>query len=613
MKIFRFNSKIVNACLLVFVLSITSSCSDYLDKTPDDSTSKTLEDIFSNETYTERFLLEAYNFLPPENNYNDNWGRSPWSGASDEMNITWTYPMAKKMNAGSWNPTMLTDNCDIWTDLWKGVRQCNMFLENISMTPMSESTKNIWIGEAHFLRGVYHFFLLRSHGPIPIMDKTVKMDDNFYYPRNTFNDCVNFIVNEFQQCIDSNVPIAYTNSNGGIADAKYGRITKAAALAMKSRVLLYAASPLFNGNTDYADFANADGTLLFGTKDDNKWQLAANAAKECIDAVEASGFYGLYEATPSDSYNNYAEIFLPGKKWNKEVLFGRNKGSGYNNNYQIEKCYGSNGTGGWSGLCPTQELVDAYEMSNGTTPITGYNPDGSPKINSSSGYTETGTATIAGKYYPAGVHNMYANREARFYVSINFTGQIWRKHTYEFFYGGKDGLQNNAVDYSSTGYIMRKTSDENVDYVKNTGGMVEAAIYSRVGEIYLNYAEALNEAKGPVSDVYVYINAIRNRVGLPDLPDNLTKDEMRERIRHERRIELAFEAGHRYFDCHRWKIAETTDNGTIHGLNINTGASGFYTRIKASNRVFEKKHYLFPIPQVEINKQIGLVQSPYWD
>lgn len=611
MKKQMIDNKILKFCFLMLAV-VMSSCSDYLDKTPDDASSKTMEDIFSNQLYTERFLLKTYSYLPPENNYNDNFAHSPWSGASDEMNLTWTYPMCKKMNSGSWDASMIEENCNIWTELYRGIRQCNLFLENVVNSPVDEATKNMWIGEVHFLRGLFHFFLLRNYGPIPIIDHSLKMDEKYYYVRNTFDQCIDFIVTEFQQCIDSNVPIAYTNTSGSIVTSKYGRVTKAAALAMKSRVLLYAASPLFNGNADYVNYKNEDGTLLFGAKDDGKWQLAANAALECITQVEQSGHYKLYHSKTDDPYNNYAEIFLPGNKWNEEILFARNKGTSFGNNIHQEQCMSPNGMGGWSGLSPTQEMVDAYEMSDGTTPIVGYNIDGSPIINSESKYCEEGVAEVAGKYHPAGISNMYANREPCFYATINFNGQQWRGRTLEFFYGGKDGMQNSSVDYSSTGYLLRKTSDEEVNIVAGTGGQIEIAIYARLAEIYLNYAEALNEAKGPIDEVYKYVNLIRNRSGLPNLRIGLSKEEMRERIHHERRIELAFEAGHRYFDCHRWKIAEIVDNGDIHGMNINAGLEHYFERTRISKRIFEKKHYLFPVPQAEINKRIGVVQSPLW-
>ena len=163
---------------------------------------------------------------------------------------------------------------------------------------------------------------------------------------------------------------------------------------------------------------------------------------------------------------------------------------------------------------------------------------------------------------------MYVGREPRFYASINFNGQQWRGRQLEFWQGGKDGINVSKVDYCCTGYLLRKTADEGVDVINGKGGMKEASILFRVGSLYLDYAEALNEAEGPVDDVYKYVDAIRKRAGLPGLAKGLDKDKMRERIQHERQIELAFEAGHRYFDCHRWKIAEKTDNGYMHGMNI---------------------------------------------
>ena len=275
----------------------------------------------------------------------------------------------------------------------------------------------------------------------------------------------------------------------------------------------------------------------------------------------------------------------------------------------------SNGMGGWSGLCPTQEMVDAYEMADGSTPITGYNADGSPVINPASRYSESGFAETAGANYPAGTYNMYVNREPRFYASINFNGQQWRGRKLEFWQGGRDGINVSKVDYCNTGYLLRKTADEGVDVVNGKGGTKEACIYFRVGSVYLDYVEALNEAEGPVNDVYKYMKLIRNRAGLPALPSGLNKDQMRERIRHERQVELAFEAGNRYFDCHRWKIAEETDNGYIHGMNITATNVATYSKRTpvGDSRVFEKKHYLFPIPQNEMDKRIGLVQSPFWN
>src|SRR5690606_17079120 len=201
-----------------------------------------------------------------------------------------------------------------------------------------------------------------------------------------------------------------------------------AALALKARILLYMASPLWNGNPDYIGFADKEGTLLFPQSyDPERWATAAAAAKECIDLLEDHD-YGLYYAPSGDPVDNYQRLFL--EVYNKEIIFARNMGTFA----QIEQVSAPNGMGGWSGNAPTQEIVDAYEMSNGETPILGYNDDLTPIINPESGYQETGYTDMAHPrgYYPDNVRNMYVDREPRFYASINYNEAIRsEEHTSE--------------------------------------------------------------------------------------------------------------------------------------------------------------------------------------
>ena len=222
------------------------------------------------------------------------------------------------------------------------------------------------------------------------------------------------------------------------------------------------------------------------------------------------------------------------------------------------------------------------------------------------------------------VSNMYAHREPRFYASINFAGAIWKTsrasnwtlpHVNEFWYYGIDGKNNAGSDYCKTGYLIKKLHYPNRIPWQSTP--LQVWIYIRLGEIYLNYAEALNEYSGPVDDVYTYVDAIRTRAALPGLAAGLTKDQMRERIHHERRIELAFET-HRWFDVRRWMEGES-QNKPIHSMNIWEGTSqtdpAFYKRIEVEKRVFETpKHYFYPIPQSEIDKNVkhNMVQNLGW-
>ena len=579
---------------LLFIL--LCSCADYLEKTPDED--MTLQEVFESRNYAEKFLTSAYTHMSRECYQADNAGFA--GGASDELEITRTYPYCNKLNEGSWNPS--TTTFENWKIYWEGIRITNIFLENIDKTPMDQEAKDTWIGEAYFLRALYHFYLFRMYGPIPLADQSFDVNNASAIERKPVGDCVRFITEDCDRALNTPIPMQATSN-------QYGRATKAAALALKARTLLYAASPLFNGNTDYANFKNTDGTQLIPTSTDKElWKQAADAALACINQCEGAG-YALYrENDPMKSYQN---LFL--KRWNSEVLFAQNM----EDNWLHESYMNPNGMGGWSGYCLTQEMVDSYHMANGERPILGYNGDGTPIINPASGYMEKGFSTKADPngYYPDNIYNMYVDREPRFYASVNYNGAMWKGRRIEFWPGGKDG-KTTGPDYTKTGYLVRKASDENYDLPTGNGKSLYTWIIFRLGEQYLNYAEAINEYEGP-SKAYPYLNTIRNRAGLPDLPKGLSQDEMREKIRHEKRIEMAFES-QRYYDCRRWKISPQTDGSWIHGMNINAGTSirdeAFYERITVEKRIFENKHYLWPIPQNEIDKcRPSLIQSPGWE
>jgi hypothetical protein len=261
--------------------------------------------------------------------------------------------------------------------------------------------------------------------------------------------------------------------------------------------------------------------------------------------------------------------------------------------------------------------VDDYAMANGERPITGYTANHAPIINQASGYTETGFAAAAhpNGYYTAGTSNMYVNREPRFYANINYSGSLWQNQQIQLWRTGVDGRNQGGQNYSTTGYLIKKFADPNVVVSTNTR-VLKTWVFFRLGEQYLNYAEALNEYQGPVPDVYKYVDLIRKRAGMPALPAGLSKEEMRERIQYERRIELAFET-HRYFDLRRWKLAQTVDNKDVYGMDIAAGTSlqdpAFYKRTLVEKRIFAApKHYLWPIPQLDRDRNRNLVQNPQW-
>lgn len=597
----------INSLIFLILLMTGISCKkDFLDKAPDDDL--TIEQVFANRDYASNFLTNVYAQLPQEAIWPDN-AQNPYHGAADELKQYYPNSFCNSMTSGAWDANSTVINP--WARNYGGLRKANIFIEHIDKVPLDQlytsAMRDRQKGEAIFLRAFFHFLLVRVYGPVPIADSTLTLDADFKaLRRQPLETCVAYIVSQCDQAA-ALLPARITEGT------EYGRVPKSAALALKARVLLYLASPLFNGNPDYINFKDNEGTRLFPDYQASRWQVAADAAKNCIDQTESAG-YALYTAAGNNPVKNYQELFYINN--NKEVFFANNEG-----NYDGLDVYSEPlSLSGFTLNAPTQDIVDQYEMANGLRPITGYTADHSPIINPLSGYKETGFSDVAGpdNLYVAGTSNMYVNREPRFYASINYSGAVWKTRTggLEFWFKGADGKQAaGGGNYAATGYLLKKLSDPNFVWRPVEKTTLRTWIYFRLGEQYLNYAEALNEAQGPVADVYKYINLIRARAGLPGLPAGLSKDEMRERVHHERQIELAFES-HRYFDNHRWKMSETIDNTNIYGMSIFEGQSktdpAFFKRAVVERRIFQKKHYLWPMLKTETDKNPNLVQNPGW-
>jgi hypothetical protein len=611
---------IMFCCLAVAAMSCTK---DWLDKQP--TGDMTLEEVFSNPIYAQGFLSNIYDALPVESDMSDLyfWGDpnwycgNPFTGGCDEMEIAFGGAYSHQINSGSWNATTIFD---LWNHHYRAIRKCNVFIERVGDVPpngdITSGVIDAWLGEAYFLRAFNHFWLMRCYGPVVLLDHTVGTEEYFdRYTRRPIDECAAFIAADCDSAVRH---LAATH-----VPAQYGRATSVAALALKARTLLYAASPLYNGNSDYANLRNADGTQLIPQNyDAAKWQAAADAALAAITAAESVG-YVLYHAPGGNPYDNYSGIWNDRiDNANKEWLFWRQCGIFVHPDQCADPVSFRSSA---SIINPTQEIVDAYQMANGKSPIVGYNANGNPIIDPASGYSETGFVAAASPdgYYPAGVQNMYVGREPRFYASINFNLQEWKESRLQFYYNGKDGKSHAGTDYCKTGYLLRKIVDATYRSTPPIQARPHVWVYFRVGELYLNYAEALNEAQGAVGDVYAKVNAIRSRAGLPDLQAGMSKDDMRAAIHHERRIELAFET-HRFFDVRRWKEATSANpndfgkqDQPIHSMNIfagsNTTDAAYYKRTKVEDRIFEDQHYLFPVPQDEINKNLeNIVQNPGW-
>lgn len=617
---------------LFFALAALSSCRKYLDKVPDDKLSGA--DIFKSWQTAKKFLDNVYSHVPDEfgqrsggeydasDNYNNG---GIWTGGCDEAEFLWGFVRSNNLNIGAWDAT--TDFVTTyWTNYYQGIQGASTFIANASkISDLSSALQNRYAAEARALRAIYYFQLMRIYGPVVLMGQDpVDPNMNLQLPRNSIDEIVDFITSELTTAA-KDLPVTPES------DADYGRITKGVALAYKAQALMYAASPLFNGNTDYANLKNKDGKQLINQSADvSKWAKAATAYKDFITAF-VPGTYDLYKAYDGANYNAYKscrDVMLV--DWNSEVIFSR-KGSIDSRQYEMTPRHDGAPSGdvkGGTGLAPTQRMVDAFFMANGMSPVLGYNDDGSPIVNAASGYQLTGFTDFKAPSTNASLpskstFNQWVNREPRFYVNITYNRSNWLNPTYPvettLFRGGNSGKKadGSGGDYSVTGYVVRKSMSTGAWNNSNDHKL----ILLRLAEIYLGYAECLNESDfaGNQTEILKYINLIRDRAGIPQygagansLPVPAGQAEMREAIRKERRVELAFENS-RFFDVRRWKIAEQTENGPMWGLDIDaTTESAFYNLKSFESRVFNKKHYLFPIPQVEINNDVQLVQNTGW-
>ncbi|MGJ1386481.1 RagB/SusD family nutrient uptake outer membrane protein [Sphingobacterium spiritivorum] len=609
--------------IATMVLNINSSCNkDYLDQVPDDRL--TLEEVFNRRDLSESWLANTYNFIRDEAHRTND---TPWDVISDDNDVS-QRNTPFQVNLGNWNAS--SNYWNFWEHYYKGIRTATTYINNIDNNKeiLQELEGPAIIkrrkAEARFLRAYFYAALIKQYGPVVItgdqeIDTDLPLTDpQMQMARSSYDECVNYIVAELDRAEADLDKEHYFGAPE--LEVDMGRASKLWCRAVKSRVLLYAASPLVNGNTDYAMLTNKDGKALINTTYDiQKWKRAADAAKVVIDYAESSGNLGLYKKLKTngsiDGFLSYRDVFLD--PWNIEWIIARNT----NNLSGYQRSCTPRLAGGYASMGPTQQLVDTYRMANGQIPITGYNNDGSPVINTASGYTEDGFASFTppGGTRAKNTFKMYINREPRFYATIVYSGSDWINTTstlgvreIQLYYSGESG-KGGSHDYSETGYLFRKNISPTYHPTQNN--VARPHVTMRYAEILLNYVEALNEYAPDNPDILKYLNQIRERGGIPGLTTSLPQNEMREEIRRERRIELTMEHL-RYFDTHRWKIAEQTDAGPFYGMNVEGGSSNsdltFFRRTKFETRVFRKSFYFFPIPQTEIQRNANLVQNTGW-
>jgi hypothetical protein len=607
------------------VIGVSSCEKGFLNQVPDDKL--TIDQVFQRKDLSKEYLANIYQRLRKAFPLTTT---DPWAGLSDETDITYNRPDEKKygtyqMNLGNWSAA--SGYYDTWAYYYKGIRSASYFMQNIGGNkkileePGGKKLIKQYTAEARFLRAFFYFRLLLQYGPIPILpNKPIPVDakaDNpeLHLARTPYDSCVSYIVHQLDMAAKV-LPRSFKDQS----DLDYGRATGAVAMAVKSRLLLYAASPQFNGDKMYAGFTNSDGTPLFSQNYDvNKWKKAANAAKDIINL----GIYSLYKENDSSGkfspFLSLRDLWLD--KWNSEWIFATYRGDEVMN----ERGLSPRSVSGYSSTGPTQQMVDAFEMANGQQPILGYNSDGSPIINSNSGYSEKGFSNFQAPDDPQSrkTFNMWVNREPRFYVDVSYAGRPWINTTsslgiviYESWLDGESG-GGGSWDYSRTGYLWRKNISPSSN-PKEGKYVHRPYLMYRYAEVLLNYVEALNEYDSGNPDILKYLNKIRERAGVPQygeganpLPVPKGQEDMRKAIHHERRVELAFE-NRRYFDTRRWLIADKTDGGPFYGMDTDANPPEFYHRWKFETRVFHKKYYLFPIPQKALDRDHNLVQNPGW-
>jgi hypothetical protein len=556
---------------LLLGLLVLASCKkgDFLDPTITNTLNE--ESVFTDSARTMDALVGIYSDIGNFAAHN-RFSTSGLASASDEAEASLQSGAQEFIKWATGSISAINTNNDVWPVCYANIRRVNVFLKNISRSPLSAPLQTRVSGEARFLRAWYYFQLVKHFsGIILVGDNVYNPDDAIPGKRNSYDECVNYITSECDAAADL-LPLDQLSQD-------YGRITKGACMALKARMLLYAASPLFNGG-GIATEGELKAVTGYPAADNQRWLKAAQAA----EAVQNLGVYQLFEDNTTAPGYGFYKVFTLRK--NTEYILARMQPL----NKDLETFYDPSSRGGSANAFPYQELVDDFGMRNGkpiTDPTSGYNPK-----------------------------DPYVNRDPRLAYSVLFNGGLrldrntsTRTPVYTYV-GSPDGG-------SKTGYYVLKMLDAasiNVTGFPNTQRCFPLIRYA---EILLNRAEALNEFEGPTTTVYDLVSAIRKRAGLVpfQLPAGLTQDQMRQQIRNERRIELAYEE-HRFWDVRRWKIAEQTDNRVLNGMQVTKLPNGTfnYQVVPVRQHFFRPGMYLFPIPQAEISKSAdgSLLQNPGW-
>lgn len=545
--------KIYSLFFLALAMGL-GSCKKVLDIQP--TSSFTTDAVWSSPALVQVFVNEIYAEAVPA--FKD--GGFGWGSQTDELfsNFNWcnenqyVQGQATPDNQASSFPLNYSSTLNWWSTLYSTIQKCNTYFQNIGQLDTVGNGAMIasLSGQVHFLRAYCYFQLLERFGGVPLITKVyTATDTKFNETRASWDSTSAFIQSEIAAALPGLQPTAPSGQEG--------TVTTGAALALKARLLLYAASPYFNTSNDMA-----------------KWQAAADAALAVINLNQ----YTLYATSTT-----YGKIFTD--FFNSEVIFARVFGNVQEDRYNtVYRDLSPNGYNGYSAYNVLEQMVDAFQMNDGTA----------------FSWSNPGQAA-----------NPYQNRDPRFYADILFNGAPFQGRPAQFWLGGLDSKLSSLSPWnaSKTGYTILKMVDSTYNFNVQPYSPAQWILF-RLSEIYLNYAEAEAEL-GQTVTALTYLNKIRQRAGMPDVV-SAGGDDLIQKIRQERRIELCFE-GHRFFDLRRWGIAEQGAGDALGIVITPTNAQNTtfsYQVDTVQTRVWVPGFYYYPIPRPELQANPNLTQNP---
>ncbi|MDR1369210.1 MAG: RagB/SusD family nutrient uptake outer membrane protein [Dysgonamonadaceae bacterium] len=571
--------------VFIFVILTNSSCDNFLEKPP--GVDVTEDTIFSSAKQFEYFVYGTYwwgvmSDLP----YFDARAKfdcSTSTSTDESINntYTWYYNMLV-WNTANMNPTSNRNTGDPrWSTYWGAIRRCNIILERIDdaqfddVSPAyADELKKTSKGEAFMIRAMQYFDLFKMYGGVPLVKKRLLSSDDLLIPRATLQETYDFILE------DCEAAIALLPNPRDIPDNRRGRLSNVAAMHLKAKLMLYAASPLFNTATPYLPFGENNQLIIFGEYRKDRWKQAADAAKETIDAAEGNGIALVRNKTVIE--NNETKEIPYRYVWetvdNEEVILADqpyiNRRFGHAPwNFSCSPLLGGSG-----GYYMTFNFLQKYSKADG-------NPQDWER---------------SGNDFMKKIKEL----EPRFHQTVSYHGSYWTQEYPALDCAG--GNQNNE-----TGLIIHKPYPYALTS-SSSPGIIPKGILFRLADLYLMYAEALNEYYDtPPADAYKYINLVKNRAGVASLPENLTKEQFREKVRNERAVEFCNE-GHRLWDIQRWMIAEEDGvmTGDMLGFKLTkSGSEVSYVVYTATTRTYNRKMYRLPFLQNEVNKGY-IIQNP---